>query len=364
MRGAVMRDDSGILTIEDLNLDSPQRDEVHVKIAASGLCHSDLHFIDGSWPSRYPTVLGHEAAGVVMAVGEDVVGFAEGDHVISCISAFCGHCEQCLTGHSFLCQNRTAMTERGAGQPPRLTDSSGEPVIGFGGLATFAEEMVVNQRTIVKIPDEMPLDRAALIGCGVTTGVGAVFRSAKVEAGSTVAVIGCGGVGLSAVQGAHLAGARKVIAIDLEPRKLDWARDFGATHTINPGDGDPVAAVRELTGGGVDYSFECIGIKTTAEQAFAMISDGGLATIIGMMAPGVNIEIPGVELFLRAKRLQGSLMGSNNFTVDMPHLCDLYLGGRLKLDEMVSATITLDDINDGFAAMQAGEVVRSVIDFG
>jgi S-(hydroxymethyl)glutathione dehydrogenase/alcohol dehydrogenase len=209
----------------------------------------------------------------------------------------------------------------------------------------------------------MPLDRAALIGCGVTTGVGAVFKSAKVEAGSTVAVVGCGGVGISAIQGAHLAGARQIIAVDLEPKKLEWAGQLGATHTVNPSDGDPVAQVQELTGGGVDYSFECIGLKITAEQAYGMIRPGGLATVIGMIPLGVNLEIPGADLFLNAKRIQGSLMGSNNFKVDMPHLCDLYLGGRLKLDEMVSRTIGLDEINEGFAAMKSGDVVRSVIAF-
>ena len=210
----------------------------------------------------------------------------------------------------------------------------------------------------------MPLDRAALVGCGVTTGVGAVFRSAEVKPGSTVAVVGCGGVGISTIQGAHLAGARQIIAVDLEQQKLDWATQLGATHTVNPNDGDPVAQVLELTSGGVDYSFEAIGLKQTAEQAYGMIRAGGLATIMGMVPPGVNLEIDGADLFLSAKRLQGSIMGSNNFKVDMPHLCDLYLGGRLKLDEMVSRTITLDEINDGFTAMKNGEVVRAVIDFG
>ena len=363
MQAAVMRDDSGILQIEELQIDSPIRNEVLIRTVASGLCHSDLHFIDGTWPSLAPVVLGHEAAGVVEAVGEGVDEFQPGDHVISCISMFCGRCERCLTGHSYLCERRGTMMERAKGAPPRLTDSTGQPVSPFGGLATFAEQMLVRDTAIVKVPDAMPLDRAALIGCGVTTGVGAVFRSAEVKPGSTVAVVGCGGVGISAVQGAHLAGARQIVAIDLEPRKLEWATQFGATHTVNPSDGDPVAQVQALTGGGVDYSFECIGLKATAEQAFDMIRAGGLATIIGMIPPGVNLEISGVDLFMSAKRMQGSLMGSNNFPIDMPHLCDLYLGGRLKLDEMVSRSISIDEINEGFAAMKNGEVVRAVIDF-
>lgn len=363
MRAALLRDDSGQLVIEDVSIDKPERNEVLVQTVAAGLCHSDLHFIDGTWPASYPMLLGHEAAGVVQAVGDDVVGIEVGDHVISCLSVYCGHCERCLTGHSYICENRNAMSGRAADAPPRVTDSDGEKVAQFAGLGSFGQEMVVHQNAVVKITPDMPLDRAALIGCGVTTGVGAVFRSAAVEPGSTVAVIGCGGVGISAVQGAHLVGARKIIAVDLEPKKLEWASQLGATHTVNPADGDPVAQVHELTGGGVDYSFECIGLKLTAEQAFGMIRQGGLATIMGMVPLGVNLEIPGADLFLGAKRLQGSLMGSNNFKVDMPHLCELYLGGRLKLDEMVSRTISLEEINDGFTAMKNGDVVRAVIDF-
>ena len=366
MRAAILRDDSGTLNIEDVAIDKPDRNEVLIKTVASGLCHSDLHFIDGSWSflAMYPMLLGHEAAGVVQAVGEDVVGIQTGDHVITCLSMFCGYCERCLTGHSYICSERQQVQGRQSGNQPRITDHEGIEVNQFTGIGSFGEEMLVHQNGVVKINNEMPLDRAALVGCGVTTGVGAVFRSAEVKPGSTVAVVGCGGVGISTVQGAHLAGARQIIAVDLEQQKLDWATQLGATHTVNPNDGDPVAQVLELTGGGVDYSFEAIGLKQTAEQAYGMIRAGGLATIMGMIPPGVNLEIPGADLFLSAKRLQGSIMGSNNFKVDMPHLCDLYLGGRLKLDEMVSRTITLDEINDGFTAMKNGEVVRAVINFG
>ncbi len=363
MRAALLRDDSGLLNIEDVTIDKPLRNEVLIQTVASGLCHSDLHFIDGSWPAQYPMLLGHEAAGIVQAVGDDVAGIAPGDHVISCLSIYCGHCDRCLTGDSFLCSNRQLTADRAADSAPRLTDGEGMAITQFTGLGSFGEEMLVHQNAVVKITPDMPLDRAALIGCGVTTGVGAVFKSAAVEAGSTVAVVGCGGVGISAIQGAHLVGARQIIAVDLEPKKLEWASQLGATHTVNPADGDPVAQVHELTGDGVDYSFECIGLKVTAEQAYGMIRPGGLATVIGMVPLGVNLEIPAADLFLNAKRLQGSLMGSNNFKVDMPRLCDLYLGGRLKLDEMVSRTITLDEINEGFDAMKSGDVVRSVIQY-
>jgi len=366
MKAAILRDDSGSLDIEDVTIDKPDRNEVLIQTVASGLCHSDLHFIDGSWAmlAMYPMLLGHEAAGIVQAVGDDVVGIDIGDHVITCLSMFCGHCDRCLTGHSYICSERGEVQDRPQGQKPRITDGDGVSVNQFTGIGSFGQEMLVHQNGVVQISPEMPLDRAALIGCGVTTGVGAVFRSAEVKPGSTVAVVGCGGVGISSIQGAHLAGARQIIAVDLEEQKLDWATQLGATHTVNPNDGDPVAQVLELTGGGVDYSFEAIGLKLTAEQAYGMIRPGGLATVMGMIPPGVNLEIPGTDLFLSAKRLQGSIMGSNNFKVDMPHLCDLYLGGRLKLDEMVSRTITLEEINDGFDAMKNGEVVRAVIDFG
>ena len=363
MRAALLRDESGQLNVEDISIDKPERNEVLMQTVASGLCHSDLHFIDGTWPAAYPMLLGHEAAGVVQAVGEDVQGIEAGDHVISCLSIYCGHCDRCLTGETFLCQNRHTVSARAEGAAPRLTDADGTAINQFTGLGSFGEEMLVHQNAVVKITPDMPLDRAALIGCGVTTGVGAVFKSAAVAPGSTVAVVGCGGVGISAIQGAHLVGARQIIAIDLEPKKLEWASQLGATHTVNPSDGDAVAQVHELTGGGVDYSFECIGLKATAEQAYGMIRPGGLATIIGMVPLGVNLEIPAADLFLNAKRLQGSLMGSNTYKVDMPHLCDLYLNGRLKLDEMVYRTITLDEINDGFDAMKKGEVVRSVIQY-
>jgi S-(hydroxymethyl)glutathione dehydrogenase/alcohol dehydrogenase len=362
MRAAILRDDSGVLEIEDIQIDAPRPSEILIDVVATGICHSDLHFLDGTWKASYPMLLGHEAAGVITAVGDDVIDLEVDDRVITCLSMFCGRCERCLTGHSYLCSNARRMQSRPRGEAPRITDAHGEPINQFGGLGSFAEQMLVHQNAAVKVSEEMPLDRAALIGCAVTTGVGAVFRTAEVKPGSTVAVIGCGGVGISAVQGAHLAGARQVIAVDLEPRKLAWASELGATHTVNPADGDPVAQVHELTGGGVDYSFECIGLKQTAEQAYFMIRAGGVATVMGMVPIGVNLEIPGADLFLGSKTLQGCTMGSNNFVVDMPHLCDLYLGGRLKLDEMVSKTIPLDEINEGFEAMKSGEVVRTVID--
>jgi S-(hydroxymethyl)glutathione dehydrogenase / alcohol dehydrogenase len=364
MRAAVLHSIPGELAIEQVTLDKPGANEVLVRTAAAGLCHSDLHFIEGKYTMATPVVMGHESAGVVEAVGPEVTYVKPGDHVITCLSVFCGHCEFCLAGRPALCTR--IGTERQPGEPPRLS-FAGSRCWQFAALGSFAEQMLVHEHAVAKIRHDMPLDRAALIGCGVTTGVGAVFRTARVEAGSTVAVIGCGGVGLNCVQGAVLAGASRVVAVDTVELKLKLAEQFGATDVVNASRGDPVEAVRELLPGargaaGVDYAFEAIGLKKTAEQAFAMLKKGGTATLIGMIPVGTKIEVDGFEL-LDEKRLQGSNMGSNRFRQDMPRYIDLYLGGRLKLDELVSARIGLDEVNAGFAAMTRGEVARSLVVF-
>ncbi len=360
MRAAVLHEIPGKLEIQEIAIDSPGPHEVLVRTAAAGLCHSDLHFMEGKyfWPT--PAVLGHESAGVVEAVGDQVSYVKPGDHVITCLSVYCGDCEHCLTGRLALCENKAAV-QRPLEGPQRLSREGG-PLFQYFDLSSFAEQMLVHEHALVKIREDMPLDRAALIGCGVTTGLGAVFNTAKVEPGTTVAVIGCGGIGLNAVQGAALAGAGKVIAVDMVASKLELARQFGATHVVDASSGNPVGQVQELSGGGVHYAFEAIGLKATAEQAFAMLRRGGTATVIGMIPLGQSVEIPGVELLFE-KRLQGSNMGSNRFRVDMPRYIDLYMDGRLKLDELVSRRITLDEVNDGFDAMKTGEVARSVILF-
>jgi S-(hydroxymethyl)glutathione dehydrogenase/alcohol dehydrogenase len=283
----------------------------------------------------------------------------KGDHVITCLSAFCGHCEYCLTGHMSLCQEPEL--QRPVDKPQRLAKGD-ETLWQFLNLSSFAEYMLVHEHAIAKIREDMPMDRAALIGCGVTTGVGAVIHTARVEPGSTVAVIGCGGVGLSAINGAAIAGAARIIAVDMVPSKLELARKFGATDVVNAKDNDPVDAVRELTGGGVHYSFEAIGLKVTAEQSFRMLARGGTATIIGMIPVGTHIELHGAE-FLMERKLQGSNMGSNRFRVDMPGFVELYLQGRLHLDDLISRRIKLEDVNDGMEALKTGEVARSVIMF-
>ncbi|MEZ5262406.1 MAG: Zn-dependent alcohol dehydrogenase [Acidimicrobiales bacterium] len=331
-----------------------------MRTVAAGLCHSDLHFMEALYPHPLPAVLGHESAGVVEAVGDQVTYVQPGDHVITCLSVYCGNCENCLSGHLAICDDKNS-TNRPASAAPRLHKGD-EPLQQFLYMSSFAERMLVHEHGVVKIRKDMPLDRAALIGCGVTTGIGAVLNTAKVEPGATVAVIGCGGIGLNAVQGAALAGASRIIAVDLNPMKLELAKTFGATDVVNGSDGDSVKQVRELTKGGVHYAFEAIGLKVAAEQAFGMLRRGGTACVIGMIPVGQKVEVPGYEL-LSEKRLMGSNMGSNRFRIDMPRYIDFYLDGRLKLDELVSARIKLEDINEGFANMKAGSVARSVIVF-
>jgi S-(hydroxymethyl)glutathione dehydrogenase/alcohol dehydrogenase len=308
-----------------------------------------------------PAVLGHEGAGIVEAVGDQVTYVRPGDHVICCVSTFCGHCEYCLSGRPHRCNNR-AETSRGQGQAPRLS-WRGQPLGQHGGLSTFAETMLVHENSIVKIREDMPLDRAALIGCGVTTGMGAVLNTAKVEAGTTVAVYGAGGIGLSAIQAARIAGARQIIAVDVFENKLATAKEFGATHVVDASSHDPVRAIRDMTDGGVDYSFEAIGLKQTVKQCFESIRMDGTATVIGLMPVGETLELDG-RMFFRGK-FQGSMMGSNRFRIDMPRYIDFYLQGRLRLDEMVTRRGHLNDtdIGEAFRAMQAGEVVRTVLTF-
>jgi len=357
MKAAVLREIKKPLTIEDIQIGKPGPREVLVRTVAAGVCHSDLHFQTGAYTYPMPAVLGHESAGVVEQVGSEVHYVQPGDHVITCLSVFCGQCEFCLSGRPALCTKQGL--RRAPTDPPRLS-KDGTPVWQFLDLSSYAEQMLVHENAIVKIRKDMPLDRAALIGCGVTTGVGAVFNTAKVAPGSTVAVLGCGGVGLSAVQGAAIAGAGRIIAVDMLDSKLELAKKFGATDGVNAKKGDPVAQVKELTSGGVDYSFEAIGLKVAAEQAFAMLKNGGTATVIGMIPLGQKVELPGFD-FLLEKKIQGSSMGSNRFRTDMPKYVDMYLNGKLNLDDLVSRRIKLSEVNEAFQALEKGEVARSVI---
>jgi S-(hydroxymethyl)glutathione dehydrogenase / alcohol dehydrogenase len=358
MKAAVFHGPHQPLTIEDVEIDQPMAHEVLVRVVGSGVCHSDLHFVDGYYPFPAPAILGHEAAGIVEAVGPMVDEFKPGDHVIACLSVFCGRCEYCLTGRTHLCGSRPV---RAKDAPPKLR-WQGKPVNQFANLSAYAEKMLVHQNAIVKVRDDMPLDRAALIGCGVTTGVGAALNTARIEPGSMVAVFGCGGVGLAVIQGARIGGARMIIAVDVHEKKLATARELGATHAVDASAHDPVQTIREMTGGGVDYSFEAIGLKKAAEQSFDCLRPGGTATVVGMIPVGQKIELEG-SVFLREKKIQGCSMGSNRFKVDMPRYIDLYLQGRLRLDEMITRRMKLDEVNEAFRAMKAGEVARSVLMF-
>ena len=357
MKAAILEHIPGELVIDDVDLAAIGPHEVLVRTVAAGLCHSDLHFMEGKYPHPVPCVLGHESAGIVEAVGSQVAYVQPGDHVISCISGFCGHCRYCLRGRPNLCDNVGAMSSDVA----RLS-RGGQQVFQFAGLSSFAEQLLVHENFLVKIRDDMPLDKAALIGCGVTTGVGAVISTAKVRPGDTVAVVGCGGIGLNAIQAAAIVGAGRIIAVDRVASKLALARRFGATDVVDASTVDPVLAVAELTLGGVDHAFEAIGLAATAQQAFNMLAKGGTATVIGMVPLGEKIEIDGFQMLME-KRIQGSNMGSNRFRLDMPQYIEWYLQGKLKLDELVSATMPLEKINDGFATLKQGEVARQLVTF-
>lgn len=359
-RAAVLREVDAPLTIEEIVVDDPGPGEVLIATAAAGVCHSDYHFINGHYGCELPVVPGHESAGVVEAVGPGVEYVGPGDHVITCMSAACGGCKFCITGRPALCS--APESQRPSSSASRLSSGTGEALGQLYDLASYADKMLVSERAVVKIRDDMPLDRAALIGCAVMTGFGAVVNTANVPLGATTAIVGCGGVGLSAILGAGAAGASQIIAIDIHDDKLEVARSFGATHVVNSSSVDPVTAVRDLTQGGVEYSFEALGRKRTSEQCFEMLENGGFATIIGMVPEGHNLEVDASALLME-KTLQGSNMGSNRFRLDMPDLVDRYMTGVLPLDDMITARVGLDDINDAFANMLDGTVSRSVIVF-
>jgi S-(hydroxymethyl)glutathione dehydrogenase / alcohol dehydrogenase len=305
-------------------------------------------------------VLGHEGAGVVEAVGYDVVYVEPGDHVVACLSGFCGACEQCLAGHPNLCTS--GITARGASALPRLSQD-GARVIQGASIASFAERMLLHENSLVKIDPDIPLDRAALVGCGVLTGVGAALRTAQVRPGQTVAIIGCGGVGLSIIQGARIAGARQIIGIDQFDAKLEMARLVGATHTVNSRTSDAVRTVRELTlGAGVGHAFEAVGLPDLVRQAIESLAIRGTATTVGVLPPDARIEFPWMAIRPEC-RVQTSRMGSNQFRSDIPILLELYRQGRLQLDELITTRRPLSDVNDAFRAMTAGEVARTVLTF-
>ena len=360
MKAAVLYEPNKPLIIEEVSINKPASREVLIRTAVAGLCHSDLHFMEGLYPWPLPAILGHESSGVVEEVGSDVDYVKPGDHVVTCLSVFCGTCEMCTTGRPVLCTGTNVKLIPGVAD--RFSWNRSEKLNQFLNLSSFAEQMLVHENAIVKIRDDMPLELAALIGCGVIAGFGAVVNTAKVRPGETVAIIGCGGVGMAAINGAAIAGAGRIFAIDTNPAKLQLATKLGATDLVNAAQEDPVAKVKDLTNGGVHHSFEVLGSKITAEQAFGMLAPGGTATIVGMIPFGTKIELHGAD-FLRERRIQGSSMGSNHFRQDMPRLVEFYLNGKLHLDDWISARLQLSEINEGFAQMKAGKSLRSVIQF-
>jgi len=360
MKAAVLRAYNTPLEIEDVTLSDPGPHEVVVDTKACGICHSDLHCVEGGLPVPPPTVLGHEPAGIVAAVGNEVTHVKPGDTVIGCLSAFCGNCDYCTRGEPNLCGGEA--TARAPGAAPRITKGS-ETIHQFAHLSAFAEQMLVHENALVKIREDMPLDRAALIGCGVTTGLGAALNTAQVRPGDTCVVIACGGVGLSAIQGCRIAGAARIIAVDTVASKRELALKLGATHAVDGSADDALQQIHEIVPGGADFAFECIGTPGTCQMALSSVRKGGSCVIVGVVPLGVNWELPALDLVLSGKKILGSMMGGNRFRIDMPRYVEFYLDGRLMLDEMISARIPLNEVNNAFDAMKTGEGARQVITF-
>ena len=363
MKAAVLYKPNTPLEVVDLQQQGPQTGEARVKVMAAGVCHSDWHIMNGDWTLPLPMVLGHEAAGIVQEVGPGVTHLKPGDHIIFSFRANCGRCMYCAMGRSILCDGHKSVRWAMIDGSTRLK-RDGQDVFQMARIGTFSEQVVCPAEMLVPIRKDMPWPQAALVGCCVPTGVGAVTRCAQVESGASVVIIGCGGVGLNVVQGARLAGAGRIIAADLVDRKLEYATEFGATHTINAKRENVVERVRELTGGrGADYAFDAIGSELTTLQIVDAIRPGGTAVIVGMAAMNVRAPITPYTMALQEKTLKGTLYGSIRPLVDFPQLVDHYMEGRLKLDELVSRTYKLEEINDGFARMLSGEVARGVVVF-
>jgi S-(hydroxymethyl)glutathione dehydrogenase / alcohol dehydrogenase len=361
MKAAVLVEPNQPLEVWDLAISKPGPHEVLIRTAACGLCHSDLHFIEGTYPHPLPAVPGHEAAGIVEAVGSEVRTVKVGDAVVTCLSAFCGHCEFCVTGRMALCLG--AETRRKPGEALRLTRADdGSPVNQMLNLSAFAEMMLIHEHACVAINPDMPLDRAAVIGCAVTTGAGTIFNACKVTPGESVAVVGCGGVGLATINAAKIAGAGRIIAADPMPEKRALAIKLGATDTVDAGDSDAAAQILELSKGGVDHAIEAVGRPASAALAVGSLRRGGTATILGMMPLSEKVGLSAMDL-LSGKKLQGAIMGMNHFPVDLPRLVDFYLRGLLDLDSIIAERIPLAQVNEGFEKMKAGHSARSVIVF-
>ncbi|MFZ1057769.1 MAG: alcohol dehydrogenase [Candidatus Rokubacteria bacterium RIFCSPLOWO2_02_FULL_68_19] len=353
------------LELRDVEVQPPQAGEVLVRMAAGGVCHSDLHVMTGHLVASLPAILGHEGSGIVADVGPGVTSVKPGDHVIPLWRLSCGTCEYCSDGRPALCPEGTQIRMTG-----RLLDGStrftldGQEIKHFAGVSSFAEYSVIPARAVLKIPEDFPLDRAALLGCAVITGVGAVFNCARVRPGSSVAVFGAGGIGLNVIQGAAIAGAEKIIAVDILPNKLEFARQFGATHTINGSTANAVEQIRALTDGkGVEYAFEAIGLPATMRQAYDSLRKRGMAVVVGVTPMTAEVSVPVMSLVYEERILTGSVYGSSRPSIDIPKLIALYRTGKLKLDELLTRRYPFAQINEAYDALERGEVARSVVTF-
>jgi S-(hydroxymethyl)glutathione dehydrogenase / alcohol dehydrogenase len=359
MKAAVCHEFGTPLVVEELGLRAPQPDEVKVKVSATAICHSDLHDTRGDFGGPVPFVGGHETAGTVEEVGGAVTLVKPGDRVIVSLLESCGKCFYCSIGKPYFCETKTTYDNRGT-----LTDAKGNEVIQKARVGGFAEYVLVQERQLVKIPDDLPMDIASLLACGVTTGFGAVVNRAKVPPMKSVVVIGTGGVGLNSVQGALICGANPIIAVDVVDSKLERAKQFGATHGINAKGKDPVAAVMQLTGRGADFVFVTVGSAAALQQGYAMLARGGTAVMVGLPpAAEAQVSISAFELAVTEKTLTGGYMGSLNLQVDIPGIIGLYRAGRYKLDELIAGRYPLEHINEALESSAGGEALRNIIVF-
>ena len=359
MKAAICYEFGKPLVIEEIEIDPPRAGEVKVRLAACAICHSDIHYMEGAWGGDLPTVFGHEGAGVVEEVGPDVASVAPGDHVVVTLIRSCGDCFYCARAEPSMCETRFPLDGES-----RLHGKDGQTVGQGLRTGAFAEHVVVDESQIVSIPKDISLDSASLLACGVITGLGAVVNTARVPAGSSVVVIGTGGVGLNSIQGAALSGAQPVIAMDLSDDKLEAAKAFGATHGVNPAAEDARATIKSLTGGrGADYVFVTVGSVKAIEQGLRLLRRVGTLVIVGMPASGEMIGIEAVGFADRGQRIIGSKMGSTRLRVDVPKLVAHYRQGRLKLDELITARYPLEEINEAIASVKRGEALRNVIVF-
>lgn len=358
-RAAVLTAVNEPLELTTIRVDDPEPHEVRLAVTNVGLCHSDLHYMTGTVPTDLPVVVGHEVAGVVEAVGSAVESLRPGDRVTGALTPSCGRCVNCESGRSTQCLRLDDVRRR---QRPAFETIDGRPIERLAAIGAFSQHVLMRENALVKLPDDVPLHVGCLLSCCIVTGVGAVFRAAQVRPGSTVAVIGCGGVGSAIVQGARLAGASVIVAIDLDEDRLKAARTYGATHVINGAEGDTVEELHRLLGDGVDYAFEAVGSARTAQTALALLRPTGTACLVGIAPVGTEISVPALDFFFQEKRLIGSYMGSGQAREDIAQFSRLYQQGRLLLDEMVTRVLPFAEINDGFEEMKSGEVTRIVVD--